>query len=138
MSSLSASLRRYWSKVGTPGQEAVILLLLAFLALVPRLYRINSAPAGLSADELFNTIDALRLGPGSWQVYFEGNNGREALFLYLMAFSLRLFGQQRVQPARGFYCLGVYGRLSMAGLTIALGITGCEPDLHERLDHLLI
>ncbi|HSG14689.1 MAG TPA: glycosyltransferase family 39 protein, partial [Anaerolineae bacterium] len=56
-------------------------------------HRIESAPPGLNGDELFNAIDALQLGPGRWQVFFEGNNGREALFLYLMAVPLRLLGQ---------------------------------------------
>lgn len=74
-------------------QEVIILSFLALLAFVPRLYRIDSIPAGLAGDELFNAIDALRLGPGSWQIYFEGNNGREALHLYLIALSLRVFGQ---------------------------------------------
>ncbi|MFN2187645.1 MAG: ArnT family glycosyltransferase, partial [Candidatus Promineifilaceae bacterium] len=73
-------------------KDFLALLFLTILALIPRLYRINSAPEGLNADELFNAVDALSLGPGSWQIYFEGNFGREALFLYLMAVPLKLFG----------------------------------------------
>ena len=75
-------------------QEFLALLFLTILALIPRLYRISSVPEGLNADELFNAVDALSLGPGSWQIYFEGNYGREALFLYLMAIPLKLFGQE--------------------------------------------
>lgn len=95
MPPLSNSFRRLRARINnsTTVQEAIILLFLALLALVPRLYRINNIPAGLAGDELFNAIDALRLGPGSWQIYFEGNNGREALHLYLIALSLRVFGQ---------------------------------------------
>ncbi len=74
--------------------DLIILLILALLALLPRLFRLNSAPAGLGGDEFFNAIDALRLGPGNWQIYFASNNGREAFFNYLMALPLRLFGQQ--------------------------------------------
>ncbi|HFE65849.1 MAG TPA: phospholipid carrier-dependent glycosyltransferase, partial [Chloroflexi bacterium] len=37
--------------------------------------------------------DALRVGAEHWPIFFEGNNGREALFLYLTAASLRLLGQ---------------------------------------------
>jgi 4-amino-4-deoxy-L-arabinose transferase-like glycosyltransferase len=71
--------------------HTLAIFLILVLALFLRLYRIESVPGGLSGDELFNAIDALRLGWGNWQVYFEGNNGREALFIYLMAVPLHLF-----------------------------------------------
>lgn len=74
-------------------QTLLILLLIVAIALGVRLYRLSSAPPGISGDELFNAIDAWRIGKEGWPVYFEGNNGREALFLYLMALSLRLLGQ---------------------------------------------
>lgn len=67
---------------------------IALLALLLRLYRLDSLPPGINGDELFNAIDALRLGWGKWQIYFEGNNGRESLFIYLMAIPLNLFGHQ--------------------------------------------
>lgn len=63
------------------------------LALGVRLYRLADIPTGISGDELFNAIDAWRVGKEHWPLFFEGNNGREALFLYLMAASMRLFGQ---------------------------------------------
>ncbi|HET6444475.1 MAG TPA: glycosyltransferase family 39 protein, partial [candidate division Zixibacteria bacterium] len=75
-------------------QDLIALLFLTVLALIPRLYRLSSAPPGLNADELFNAVDAISLGPGNWQIYFEGNFGRESLFLYLMAIPLKLFGQE--------------------------------------------
>ena len=75
-------------------QDLIALLFLTVLALIPRLFHIGSAPPGLNADELFNAVDALSLGPGNWQIYFEGNFGRESLFLYLMAIPLKLFGQE--------------------------------------------
>lgn len=70
----------------------LILSLITLLALVPRLYRLGEIPPGLSGDELFNAIDAGLIGRGYWPVYFEGNNGREILFLYLIALSTKLFG----------------------------------------------
>lgn len=96
MASIRATLTRIWIWLGhdSRGRDAIILLFLTILALLPRLWRIGSAPAGMNGDEFFNAVDALRLGPGNWPVFFEGNNGREALFLYLMAVPLRLFGQQ--------------------------------------------
>jgi 4-amino-4-deoxy-L-arabinose transferase-like glycosyltransferase len=75
------------------GRDILLLLFLAILAIVPRAFHLSAAPPGLDGDELFNAIDALRVGPGNWLVYFEGNNGREALFLYLIAISLNLFGE---------------------------------------------
>ncbi|MGD8858240.1 MAG: glycosyltransferase family 39 protein, partial [Chloroflexota bacterium] len=89
--SLMAQLKRL-SLTGF-GRDVAALLFLALVALVLRLYRIESAPPGLNGDELFNAIDALRLGPGQWQIFFEGNYGREALLLYLMAVPLNLFGR---------------------------------------------
>lgn len=73
--------------------EWLTVLGLALLALIPRLYRLSSAPPGLSGDEIFNALDALRIGDGYWPVFFSGNNGREPLFLYLMAASMRLLGE---------------------------------------------
>jgi 4-amino-4-deoxy-L-arabinose transferase-like glycosyltransferase len=73
-------------------QHSGLLLILA-VALFIRFYRLADAPPGMSGDELFNAIDAWRVGVGHWPLFFEGNNGREALFLYLTAASLRLGGQ---------------------------------------------
>ncbi len=69
------------------------VVLLTLLALYLRLFRIEQIPPGLQGDELFNAIDSLQIGPGFWPVFFEGNNGREALYFYFMAASLRLFGE---------------------------------------------
>ncbi len=73
--------------------EFIAISLILLTAVIARLYRLSSLPGGLNGDEVFNAIDALRVGPGFWPVFFEGNNGREAFFLYLTAASLRLLGQ---------------------------------------------
>ncbi|MCP4356399.1 MAG: glycosyltransferase family 39 protein [Chloroflexi bacterium] len=74
-------------------QERLAILLILVVALFLRLYQITAVPGGISGDELFNAIDAWRVGKEHWPLFFEGNNGREALFLYTMAASLRLLGQ---------------------------------------------
>lgn len=74
-------------------QGRLLAGLIVALALAIRLYRITSVPGGISGDELFNAIDSWRVGKEHWPIFFEGNNGREALFLYLVAASQRLFGQ---------------------------------------------
>lgn len=68
----------------------ILLLLLAFFL---RIYQLSSAPVGINGDELFNAIDARQIGSGHWHIFFAGNQGREALFLYLMAASMRLLGK---------------------------------------------
>ncbi len=74
-------------------KEYLPIALILLLTLFVRLYRLGTLPGGLNADELFNAIDAWRIGVEHWPIFFEGNNGREAFFLYAMAASLRLFGQ---------------------------------------------
>ena len=66
--------------------------LIVAVALFVRLYHLSSAPPGVSGDEMFNAIDAAKINWRNLPLYFEGNNGREALFFYLMAFSTWLLG----------------------------------------------
>lgn len=67
--------------------------LIVLTAFVVRVVRLRSAPVGINGDELFNAVDALQIGRGNWPIYFEGNKGREALFIYLIAISMRLLGK---------------------------------------------
>lgn len=68
------------------------LWLILIVALFVRLYRLSSAPPGISGDEMFNAIDVANISWRNLPLYFEGNNGREALFFYLMALSTGLLG----------------------------------------------
>jgi 4-amino-4-deoxy-L-arabinose transferase-like glycosyltransferase len=105
-----ASRRINWS--------VLALLLLVLLAAALRFWRLDSLPPGLYHDEAYNGLDALSLLQGrtfpqyyeGWELYaqdahatrpatqtrfpvfFEGNYGREPLHVYLMAFSIWLFG----------------------------------------------
>ncbi len=63
------------------------------LALFLRLYQLGSVPVGINGDELFNAIDAAKIGGGNWPVYFPGNMGRESLFFYLIAAAQGLLGR---------------------------------------------
>lgn len=74
-------------------RRAFVLLCGLFLvALVPRLVGIAAAPPGLNGDEVYNLIDARQISPGNLPVFLPGNQGREALYFYLLAISQRLFG----------------------------------------------
>ncbi|GAB4266232.1 MAG: hypothetical protein Kow0080_07330 [Candidatus Promineifilaceae bacterium] len=74
-------------------QEQIVITLIIGAAVIFRFYQLDYLPRGLNADEVFNGIDALRIGREGWPVFFPGNNGREALFIYLIAASLRTMGQ---------------------------------------------
>ncbi len=76
-------LRTEWAVLG--GALAVALLL--------RFYAIDRIPPGLYHDEAFNGLDALRVLGGSRPVFFTANNGREPLFIYLVALSVGLLGR---------------------------------------------
>ncbi len=94
MANTNRGLQTLFSRMQTSRwKEGSILVFLALLALFPRLIKLNAVPPGLDGDELFNAIDAMQIGWDHLPIYFEGNNGREAIFIYLMSFSLRLFGQ---------------------------------------------
>ena len=100
-------------------QEVLFLSVLFLLALLPRLFQLDAVPPGLNGDELYNIIDARRIGTGNWPVYMPGNLGREALFFYLLAFSLRLFGLT-------IFALRLPSVLLGSGAVIACYLLGCE------------
>ena len=101
-----------------PRWPLVALLLLVSLAAFLRFWRLDQLPPGLYHDEAYYGLDALSLLRGEtfprfyegWELYandahaqrpadptrfpvfFEGNYGREPLHVYLMALSIRLFG----------------------------------------------
>lgn len=72
-----------------------ILLLLGILLIATclRFYALDKFPPGLYPDEAVNATDALQaLEKEDLQVYYPNNNGREGLFINLLAFSFKFFG----------------------------------------------
>jgi len=72
-----------------------IICLLAILALASffRLWQLDSIPPGLYPDEAINGMDALKtLEAGQFKVFYPENNGREGLFIWLIAFIFKLSG----------------------------------------------
>lgn len=63
------------------------------VALLLRFYAIGRIPPGLYHDEAFNGLDALRVLGGARPIFFTANNGREPLFIYLVALSVGLLGR---------------------------------------------
>lgn len=63
------------------------------VAVFLRFYRLGEVPPGLSFDGATNALDAWRLATrGGWTPFLAGNGGREALFMWLQALSLSVFG----------------------------------------------
>lgn len=74
-------------------QIIFLLLLILGLAGFFRLWQIGSIPPGLYPDEAINGNDALKtLETNQFNVFYPENNGREGLFIWLIALSFKLFG----------------------------------------------
>lgn len=65
------------------------ILLVAFFF---RFYQINALPGGLFPDEAAEGLDANLIQQGQLQPFYERGNGREALFYYLIAGVITVFG----------------------------------------------
>ena len=73
--------------------EWVLLLLLIAMAAALRFWALGRIPPGLYHDEAFNGLDALDVLEGERPIFFEANNGREPLFIYLVALSVAALGR---------------------------------------------
>lgn len=96
--------------------QKTLWLLLAILALAAffRFYNLADVPPGLYPDVAINGNDALRaLKTGDFKLFYPENNGREGLFINLIAFSFWLFGASvwaiKIVPA-------VFGLLTVLGV----------------------
>ena len=58
-----------------------------------RLTALGDVPPGLYHDEAYHGLDALDILRGHFSLYFPANNGREPMFLYLVALSVGLLGK---------------------------------------------
>lgn len=69
------------------------LLLAVALGAALRLAALDRLPPGLYHDEAFNGLDALRVVEGERPIYFPANNGREPLYIYLVAGAVAWLGR---------------------------------------------
>lgn len=82
-----------WRNWITTNQSRFLLLLIVLCAAFLRFYQLDRLPPGLFYDEAFNGVDARRVIEGvSRPIFFHGNNGREALFIYLQSLFVWLLG----------------------------------------------
>lgn len=82
---LTTQAARHW--------EAALLLVIVVLGGCLRFYQLDRLPPGLYTDEAFYALDALDVQAGARPIYFPANNGREPLFIYLLAASVTAFGR---------------------------------------------
>ena len=73
-------------------KNLLFLLIILTIASFFRLWQLDSLPAGLFPDEAANGLDILLIFQGQHSPFFERGLGREALFFYLQALSVFLFG----------------------------------------------
>jgi 4-amino-4-deoxy-L-arabinose transferase-like glycosyltransferase len=67
--------------------------LVVFGALFLRTYKLGDLPPGVYPDEAVNGIDAIMANASHhWQWFYDNNNGREGLFMNLIALGFSLFG----------------------------------------------
>jgi len=86
MTAASKPMTAFWR-----GRAIVLALLLLGVAL--RLPGIGTTPPGLYHDEAQHGLDAVAVLNGDFSFYFEANNGREPLFIYLVTAAVALLGR---------------------------------------------
>jgi len=71
----------------------IFLILILAIASFFRLWHLNSIPPGVYPDEAINGNDAIQaLNTGQYKLFYPDNNGREGLFINLIALSFNIFG----------------------------------------------
>lgn len=70
-----------------------LLLAIMIAAFALRVSNITNIPAGIYPDEAQNGVDAQQANStGQYKLFYEGNQGREGLFINLQALSIKAFG----------------------------------------------
>jgi len=71
----------------------ILAVLIVFGALFLRTYKLGTLPPGVYPDEAVNGVDAITANAmHNWQSFYTNNNGREGLFMNLIALGFSLFG----------------------------------------------
>lgn len=76
----------------TPTNRKILVGLILLLAIFGRFWHITTMPGGLFPDQAANGEDAISILHGHLQPFYERGNGREALFFYLQAGLIAIFG----------------------------------------------
>jgi len=77
----------------TKRKKLIFLLIIIAIATFFRLWQLSSIPPGLYPDVAMNGNDAIEtLNTYNLKVFYPDNNGREGLFMWLIALSFSIFG----------------------------------------------
>lgn len=106
-------------QAGAFNRDWAIVLAITLLAAALRFPALGQAPPGLYQDEAWNGLDALQVLQGERPLYFAANNGREPLFIYLVALAVGAFGPS---PVAIRLVAAILGTLTIPA-TYALGRT---------------
>ncbi|WP_169237024.1 ArnT family glycosyltransferase [Candidatus Roseilinea sp. NK_OTU-006] len=82
------------------------LILIVAIGAALRFYRVGALPPGLYRDEGYYGLDALRVLKGDFSLYFAANNGREGLFMYVLAAGIAHFGRTPEALRAASACVG--------------------------------
>lgn len=89
----------------------ILLLLIILLAVFFRFFMLNNVPPGLYPDVAVNATDAIEANEtGEYKLFYANNNGREGLYINMLAVSFKVFGV-------GFWQLRFVGAL-IGALTV--------------------
>ncbi len=92
----------------------IILIFILLLGGFLRFYKLTTVPPGLYPDEAMNGNNAYEaLKNNSFQVFYPENNGREGLFINLVAYSIKYFG---LKPFSIRLVSAIAGFLTILGL----------------------
>jgi 4-amino-4-deoxy-L-arabinose transferase-like glycosyltransferase len=101
----------------SPRQALWLMVLVLLTATALRLVSSGDVPPGLYHDEAYNGLDALKVLEGDLSLYFSANNGREPMFIYLVALGVGVLGRSPLAVRLAAF---VPGLLTVA-TTYALG-----------------
>lgn len=94
----------------------VLAALIVLGALFLRTYKLGSLPPGVYPDEAVNGVDAITANAAHhWQWFYENNNGREGLFMNLIALGFNLFGVSVITLKMWSV---FFGTLTVLGMTL--------------------
>lgn len=95
-------------------RTAWLLIFILIIAAFFRLWNLSDVPPGLYPDEAMNGNNALYvLESGDFKVFYTENNGREGLYINIIAGSLALFGNE---PWAIRLVSAIFGILTVLGL----------------------
>lgn len=77
-------------------RNLVVMVLVLLVAAALRIVQLQGVPPGLQHDEVFYAHDAISIQQGQWRLFFSDNQGREPLFIYLLALTTATIGDNAI------------------------------------------